>query len=328
MIFLTGCNGLIGSFIARKLLSENHRIKALKRASSDMSLVHDIIDRIEWVEGDLSDIYLLNQFLQDVDMVIHCAAMISFSPARKEEMFRSNVEGTANLVNAALNKNIKRFCYMSSVAAMGRKKNSDHVDESTVWEESSNNTFYAYTKYLAELEVWRGMEEGLNAFILNPSIVLGPGNWNTGSSRIFNYIYKENLFYPAGEMNFIDVRDVTDITCSLLFSQVKGERFILNAGKMQYKDVFFRIADRFNKRRPGFKANRLLSALAWRLEKMKTIFTGKDPLLTKETARVSRLNYLYDTGKILKIPGMKFRDMRETIDWTCEVLIRSTHVNK
>ena len=239
MIFLTGCNGLIGSFIARKLLAENYKIKALRRPASDMSLISDIYDKIEWVEGDLSDTQLIDKYLEGIDTIIHCAAMISFSSSHKNEMFKSNVEGTANMVNSALKNNIKRFCYISSVAALGRKKGTEVIDETSVWEESSNNTFYALTKYLAELEVWRGIEEGLNAFILSPSIVVGPGNWKTGSSRLFKYIYDQKLFYPKGEMNFIDVRDVSDIACSLLCSDIKGERFILNAGKMPYKDVFF-----------------------------------------------------------------------------------------
>lgn len=321
MIFLTGCNGLIGSFIARKLLSENYRIKALKRPASDMSLVSDIYDRIEWVEGDLSDIQLIDKYLEGIDTIIHCAAMISFSSSHKHAMFRSNVEGTANMVNLALKNHVKRFCYISSVAALGRKKNTELIDETSVWEESSNNTFYARTKYLAELEVWRGIEEGLNAFILNPSIVIGPGNWNTGSSRLFKYVYDEKLFYPKGEMNFIDVRDVSHIACSLLYSDIKGERFILNSGKMPYKDVFFLIADRFKKKRPGYQANRIISEIAWRLDKLRSFFTGKEALLTRETARSARLHYTYNTRKVMKISGIEFRESLETINWTCDELM-------
>jgi dihydroflavonol-4-reductase len=321
MIFLTGCNGLIGSFIARKLLSENYQVKALKRPSSDLSAVSDIYDKIEWVEGDLSDIQLIDKYLEGVDTIVHCAAMISFSSSHKQTMFRSNVEGTANMVNAALKNKIKRFCYISSIAALGRKKGTELIDETSVWEESSTNTFYAYTKYLAELEVWRGVEEGLNAFILNPSIVLGPGNWDTGSSRLFKYIYDEKLFYPKGEMNFIDVRDVSDIACSLLHSDINGERFILNAGKISYKNVFFSIADRFKKKRPKYEANMMMSEIAWRLDKVKSFFTGKEALLTKETARSVRLNHTYSSQKIIKILGVKFRNGNETVNWACDELM-------
>ena len=321
MIFLTGCNGLIGSFIARKLLSENYKIKALKRPASDMLLVEDIYDKIEWVEGNLSDIQLMDKYLEGIDTVIHCAAMISFSSSHKTAMFKSNVEGTANMVNSALKNNVKRFCYISSVAALGRKKDTGLIDETSVWEESSNNTFYARTKYLAELEVWRGIEEGLNSFILNPSIVIGPGDWNKGSTRLFKYIFDERLFYPKGEMNFIDVRDVTAVVCSLLHSDIKGERFILNSGKIPFKDAFSMIADRFKKKRPLYQANNFISEIAWRLDKLRSFLTGKEALLTRETARSSRLNYTYDTEKIIKIPGTKFRDVHETINWTCDELM-------
>jgi dihydroflavonol-4-reductase len=320
MIFLTGCNGLIGSFIAKKLVSENRAVKALRRPESDLSLIKDIYDKIEWVEGDLSDIQLIDNYLEGVDSVIHCAAMISFSPSRKDPMFRSNVEGTANMVNAALKNNIKRFCYISSVAALGRKKNSGLIDETSVWEESANNTFYGYTKYLAELEVWRGIEEGLNAFILNPSIVIGPGNWNAGSSRLFKYIYDEKLFYPKGEMNFIDVRDVSSIACSLLHSDIKGERFILNSGKISYKEAFFLMADRFKKKRPRYRANKFISELAWRLDTLRSVFTGQEALLTRETARSSGLEHTYNTEKVMKIANTKFKDIHETINWTCDEL--------
>ncbi|HXA00890.1 MAG TPA: NAD-dependent epimerase/dehydratase family protein [Cytophagaceae bacterium] len=321
MIFLTGCNGLIGSFIARELLSKNYQIKALKRPASDMSLISDVYDKIEWVEGDLSDIQLLDKYLEGIDTIIHCAAMISFSSSHKHAMFRSNVEGTANMVNSALRNNIKRFCYISSVAALGRKKDTELIDETSVWEESSNNTYYAYTKYLAELEVWRGIEEGLNTFILNPSIVIGPGNWSKGSSRLFKYLYDEKLFYPKGEMNFIDVRDVSGIACDLLYSDIRGERFILNSGKMSYKDVFFLIADRFKKKRPRYQANTAMSEIAWRLDKLRSFFTGKEALLTRETARSARLHYTYNAEKIMKISGIKFRESKETINWTCNELI-------
>jgi nucleoside-diphosphate-sugar epimerase len=254
--------------------------------------------------------------------------MISFSSSQKEKMFRSNVEGTANIVNSALKNNVKRFCYISSIAALGRKKKSDNIDETSVWEESSNNTFYAQTKYLAELEVWRGIEEGLNAFIVNPSIVLGPGNWNTGSSRLFKYVFDEKPFYPKGEMNFIDVRDVSDIVCSLLYTETRGERFILNAGKIPYKDAFFLIADRFKKKRPVYQATRFISEIAWRLYKIRSAFTGKEPLLTKETSRTSGQDYTYSADKIMKLQGVKFRNIGETINWVCDDMIRRKDVNK
>jgi nucleoside-diphosphate-sugar epimerase len=321
MIFLTGANGLVGSFIARLLLSHNYSIRALRRKNSDMSLVADIFDRIEWIEGDLSDVQLLDKVIKDTDIVIHAAARIAFSKKYQEEMFKTNVEGTANVVNAALKNNVKRFCHISSIAALSRKKNTESINESAVWEESSNNTRYAESKYLSELEVWRGIEEGLEAFIVNPSIVIGPGDWNTGSSKIFKYVFDENLFYPKGEMNFIDVRDVADIVFRLLNSEVKGERFILNADKIAYKDIFKLMAVRFNKKTPGFEANTLMSEVAWRLEAITSFFRGKDPLLTKETVRASGQSFSYNNEKVKASLNYNFRDVGESVNWICDEFI-------
>jgi dihydroflavonol-4-reductase len=321
MIFLTGANGLVGNYLARKLLSHNYSIRALRRKNSDLSLIADIYDKIEWIEGDVMDAPLLDKCTKDADIIIHSAALIAFSKKYETEMFRTNVEGTANIVNAALKNNVKRFCHVSSVAALGRKKNSASIDEEAVWEESGNNTLYAQSKYLAELEVWRGVEEGLSAFIVNPSVIIGPGDWNKGSSGIFKYVFDEKMFYPQGEMNFIDVRDVAEIIFRLLNSDIKGERFILNANKMSYKDIFNVMADRFNKKRPGFEANAFMAQIAWRLAAIASFFTGKDPVLTKETVKVSGQTYTYDNDKIKLSLNYKFKDANDSINWVCDELI-------
>ena len=321
MIFITGCNGLVGSFITRKLLAQNYYVRALRRKDSDLSLIHDVAHKIEWVEGDVCDVKLIDKSLQGVDTVIHAAAIVSFAPSERRKMLQVNVEGTANVVNAALNNQVKKMVHISSVAALGRKKNIPVVNEETYWENSSYNTHYATSKYFAELEVWRGMEEGLDGFIVNPSVVLGPGNWNTGSTKLFKYVWDQNLFYSPGEMNFIDVRDVTEIVCRLLEeNKGNGERFILNSAKMPYKDAFYRIADEFGRKRPAFQAGPVLSALAWRLEAIKALMTGKNPLLTKETVRLSRHSFTYDNTKISKLLNYEFIKPEETIRWVCKEL--------
>jgi dihydroflavonol-4-reductase len=321
MIFLTGANGLVGSYIARILLSHNYAIRGLRRKTSDMSLIADIVNKIEWVEGDLTDVQLLDQTIKETDTVIHCAALISFSKKYEKEMFKTNVDGTANMVNACLKNNVKQFCHVSSVAALSRKKNNDLIDEGAVWEASSNNTLYAESKYLSELEVFRGVEEGLNAFIVNPSIIIGPGDWNNGSSKIFKYVYDEYMFYPKGEMNYIDVRDVAEIVFRLLKTEVKGERFILNAGKIPYKDIFNLMAVRFNKKAPGIEANTLMKELAWRINKITSFFKGNDPLLTKESVKVSGQSYSYNNEKIRSSLNYKFKDVNDSVKWICDELI-------
>ena len=323
IIFITGCNGLVGSFVARKLLSQNYHIKALRRNYSNLYLVKDIADKIEWIEGDITDIPVLEKSMAGADIVIHSAALVSYLPSEKELMLKINTEGTANVVNAALKNNIGLFVHVSSIAALGRKKSKEVIDENTFWESSNHNTNYAISKYLSEVEVWRAFEEGLKGFIVNPSVVFGPGNWESGSTKIFKYVWDENMFYSGGEMNFIDVRDVSEIICKLLKEEKAiGERFILNAHKMSYKDLFNDIAACLGKRKPKYKAGKILSEIGWRMAALKALVTGSDPLITRETARLSGNSFQYDHSKIHNLLNYKFMDPKETISWVCTELKR------
>ena len=318
MILITGCNGLIGSFIARKFLKEGYSVRALKRATSDLSLVKDIIHRIEWVEGDILDLPQLTLAMQGVNKVIHAAAIVSFSPHAQNEMLKVNVEGTANVINTCLEAGISKFCHVSSVAAIGRRKHQQEIDEQTQWEESPYNSFYAKTKYLAELEVWRGIAEGLPAVIVNPSVVLGPGDWNKSSTQLFKYIRDERPFYTTGSMNYVDVRDVADIIFKLLHSEIKSERFILNAGSILYKDLFAKIADKLGKKRPAIKINSFLAEIAWRVESVRSWLTSRSPLVTRETALIAQKQYTYSSQKVQQKLQYSFRYLEDTIDWTCK----------
>jgi dihydroflavonol-4-reductase len=320
MIFITGCNGLVGSFVARKLLSEGHAILALRRKNSDCSLLYDIQDQIEWIEGDVLDIGILNEAIKRCDTVIHTAAVISFSPKKRKEMYKINVEGTANIVNAALAGQVRHFCYISSIAALGRKKDTPVVSETALWEDSDRNTHYAKSKYLAELEVWRGIEEGLPAFIVNPSVILGPGDWERGSTKLFKYIYNENKFYTNGNINYVDVYDVAEIIVRLLGKNVAGERFILNAGTMTYKELFERIAKAFGKKAPTIEVGTLLAEVAWRIEHLRTLFHSNEPIITKETARMSGYSYTYENAKIKQLLGYEFAPVKQSIERICQEL--------
>ena len=327
MIFITGCNGLIGSYVARNLLAQNYYVRALRRSSSDLSLIKDLESRIEWIEGDINDIGLLEKCLKGVHTVIHTAALVSFSPSEKTTLFKTNVQGTSNLVNVSLKEGVKEFLHISSVAALGRKKNTTHIDENVMWENSSYNTNYAISKYQSELEVWRGMEEGLNVTVVNPSVVLGPGNWNTGSTKIFQYVWNEGKFYTEKEMNYVDVRDVADIVVQLLGNEkAYGRRFILNAGKISYKNFFNKAAEAFHKKAPYVKARLWMGEIAWRLAWLKSLLTGKQSLITKETVRLSQQNFFYNNSKICDFLNFKFRDAEETINWVCRELRKKYNV--
>jgi dihydroflavonol-4-reductase len=322
MIFITGATGLVGSFLAKEFIRTGHKVKALKRESSSFHLLGEDAQKIIWEDGDLSDITGLEKIIEGAETIVHSAALVSYQPQDKELLFETNAKGTCNLVNAALNKGIPRFIHISSISAIGRSKNETRVTESSIWEDSPLNSNYGKSKYLAELEVWRAFEEGLKGFIVNPSIVLGPGDWNSGSSQLFKYVWKNNLFYSEKEMNYIDVRDVTQIVMSLHDRNITGERYILNAGTTTYKHFFDLVAEKFGKRKPPYKVNDLIGNIAWRLEYLRYKLTGSKPLITKETAGLSRSNVHYSNEKIKNLLNYSFIPFEETVAWTCEQLLQ------
>ncbi|WP_028980704.1 SDR family NAD(P)-dependent oxidoreductase [Sporocytophaga myxococcoides] len=322
MIFITGATGLLGSFLAKEFIRTGHKVKAMKRESSSFQLLGEDAQKIIWEDGDLSDITVLEKIIEGVDTIVHSAALVSYQPQDKELLFEVNAQGTANLVNAALNKGISKFIHISSIAAIGRSKNESRVTEASVWEDSPVNSNYGKSKYLAELEVWRAFEEGLNGFIVNPSIILGPGDWNTGSSQLFKYVWKNNLFYSEKEMNYIDVRDVTQIVICLHSRNITGERFILNAGTTTYKHFFDMVAEKFGKRKPPYKVTKFIGNIAWRFEYLRYKLTGSKPLITKETAGISKSDVIYSNEKIKNLLNYSFIPFEETVSWTCEQLLQ------
>jgi dihydroflavonol-4-reductase len=321
MILVTGANGLVGGFLCKELVDKGYNVKALVRKKSDITLLKEISDRIEIHVGDLNDVGSLLDALEGVDCIVHTAATISFWAKRKEEMYQTNVEGTRNIVNAALECGIKKFIHISSIAAIGRKVSDTSITETNTWEESALNTAYAVTKHQAELEVSRAVEEGLNAVILNPSIILGPGLKGTSSVRLFEYVQQKNIFYTEGYLNFVDVRDVVQ---TILFfienNHPSGERFIVNAGIIRYKDFFGAIAGVLNVEPPKINAKPWMRKLAWRIYAIKSLLTGKEPLITKETASVSSHKFEYQSGKLKNTSGITFQPLEATISWTSKEL--------
>lgn len=327
-ILITGATGLVGSTVARQFLAENHTVFALFRPGSDRSLLADIENKIQWIEGDVLDISSLEKAIEDVEYVVHTAAVVSFVPRDRKMMYKVNMEGTANVVNVCLKYEIKKLCHVSSIAALGRPDSRKIIggqdlviDEEQRWEESPENSEYAKSKHLAELEVWRGMAEGLNAVIVNPTLILGEGDWSKSSTQIFRYVYQEKPFYTEGIANYVDVQDVARAVVALLFSDISGERFLLNAGSISYQSLFNSIADAMGKKRPSFKVGPGLAAIIWRVEAVRTWLMGTKPLITKETAQSSARRFRYDNGKIKKTIGFEFQPIEKTIARVSESLV-------
>jgi len=327
-ILITGITGLLGSFTARRFLKEGFNVIGLKRINSDLSLLQDIENQIVWHEGDVLDILALEKALEQAKYVVHAAALVSFAPKDRDEMFKTNVEGTINVVNLCLAKRINRLCFVSSVAALGRKTPNENptnhflkIDEKSTWEDNPLNSNYAKTKYLAEMEVWRGQSEGLNSVIVNPSVILGEADWNKSSTQLLKYAYDEHIFYPAGNLNFVDVEDVVTCIYQLMISDISNERFILSAGQIPYKDFFEKVASRFHKKAPSTVLNKTFTGIVWRLEAIKSFFTGNAPLITKETALSSNHSFDYRNDKIRKALNFSFRDLDNSLDRICGSLV-------
>ena len=328
-ILITGITGLVGSFTARYFLKTGFQVAGLKRRNSDLSFIQDIENHIIWYEGDILDILALERAIENVNYVIHAAAIVSFAPKDRDKMFKTNVEGTINVVNLCLEKNIKKLCFVSSVAALGRKipneNNVNHVvkiDEKVTWEENELNSNYAKTKYLAEMEVWRGQSEGLNSVIVNPSVILGEADWNKSSTQLLKYVYDEHKFYPEGNLNYVDVQDIAECIFKLTVSDISSERFILSAGQITYKEFFDKVAPKFNKKAPSTLLGKSLTGIVWRLEAFRSFFTGNAPLITKETALSSSHSFEYSNDKIKNTLNYTFRNLDESLDRICKNLFK------
>jgi nucleoside-diphosphate-sugar epimerase len=317
-ILVTGGAGLVGKELISQLLSNGEKVIALfnKTALPDFNS-----DLLQQVHCNILDVAGLEEIMQGVIHVYHCAAIVTFNPSRKQELNKINVEGTANIVNAALQAGVKKMLHVSSVAALGRIREDEPVNESMNWSEETSNSNYGESKYLGEIEVWRGIGEGLEAVIVNPVIILGAGNWETGSSQIFKSVYDEFPWYAEGVTGFVDVRDVAKAMIALMESNISSERFILSAANKSYKDIFTLIAQAFHKKAPHKKVTPFLANIVWRLEAIKSLFTGKEPLITKETAKTALAKVNFDNSKLkLFLPGFEYTAMNETISYTCSLL--------
>jgi dihydroflavonol-4-reductase len=328
MIAVTGANGLLGSFIVRKLLERGEPFVALKRSPSEVSLLRDVHDKIHWRDADVLDPVSLDEALKNVTHVIHAAAMVSFNPRAASKLYNVNVQGTRNVINASLANGVKRFVHISSVAALGRLKGQRLVTEDQKWTDNPLNSTYAESKYLAELEVFRGQEEGLNTVTLNPSVILAPADWNKSSAKIFKYVWDQNPFYIDNHLNYVDVRDVAELAWQLLNSPVHGERFIINSGSVRLIDLLTQTAARFNKRPPAFKLNRVLLKFVAVAENVRSTIMGSEPLLTTETARMAGTEFFYSNEKIKTLLGFKFQTIDETLDWCCKYYLAQIQPKK
>jgi nucleoside-diphosphate-sugar epimerase len=327
MNLITGATGLVGSYLARLLLSKGEKVRAIKRTMSDTSLLNDISDRIEWVEGDVLHIPSLEDAMEGVTNVYHCAAMISFIPREIDQMMKINTEGVANVMNVALASNVRKLVHVSSIAAFGIPPAGKVVDEKFS-DPNINKAFWYYrSKHYGEREAWRAMEEGLNVVIACPSTIIGAGWWDAEPNSLYPEIYKGLKFYTSCTNGFIDVRDVTECLYRLMQSDISGEKFILSAENLSFRDVIWQMADEMKVQRPSLEAGKFLRSIAWRMEVIKGLFGHHRPLITKESAEVAGISFQYSNEKIKQTLNYNFRPVKQTIADTAQVFLKS-HAEK
>jgi len=320
MILVTGATGFLGAELAKELILRGNTIRCTKRSTS---VVPDILlpfpAKIEWVEADLMDAFALEAALDGITQVYNCAAWVSLKAADKDPMIRTNVRGTAALVDFCTEKGI-RMVHTSSVAAVGEAKPGELITENHHLDPTLESDGYAISKLESEMEVWRGIAEGLDALIVNPTIIIGASAGTEGSGKIFDTIRKGLKFYTRGSIGFVDVQDVAKCMIALMESGISAERYIINAENRSYQQIFTEIAECLNVPAPSSLATPLMMELAWRGASFWGSVTGKDPAIDKTSARAGSVTRDFDNSKIKKALGFEFRPLSETIKEICGVV--------
>lgn len=329
MHLVTGATGLVGTHLLAHLLKlDSQPIRAMYRNEGKRKFAEEVIRycypevaqklvEVEWINCDLLDIDGLTEALKGVEEVYHAAALVSFSNRDWKKLYRTNVEGTHNIVNVALDEGVSLFVHVSSTSALPRKDDHTQISEDVSWTREIGKNGYGRSKFMAEREVWRGAEEGLNVIVVNPSVLLGPGNWNESSLEIFKRVYNGLKFYPLGGDAFTDVRDVARAILFLRERNLTGQRYMLAANNAKIQELLNEIADSFSKRKPSIRVSMSLAFAAARVEAVLSFFSGRSPKLNRHTARVSSTVRTYDSSKIKSL-GFEFTEFSESVNFASE----------
>ncbi len=328
-ILVTGGTGLLGSHLLVQLARNGKSVNAIFRHKNGISEIQQLFNfygiedkwnLINWIEADISDTDSFMGHMNGIQQIYHCAALISFNPADADKLYHANIVGTRNMVNLALEYEIDKLVYVSSTAAIGRSGLNGIISEETKWVESPENSFYAKSKHLAEQEVWRGAEEGLNISIVNPCIIIGPGKLGRSTGSMFSQVLKGLKYYTKGANAFVDVSDVVDIMIILMSSDIIGQRYLTIAENRTFKEVFTMIAEKMDLIPPSKYASKFLIGIAWRLEKLRSLITGNEPQITTETARASHRISRYSNQKIKNALSVEFKPVESAIENTVAYL--------
>ena len=323
MILVTGGTGLVGAHLLLNLAENEAVVRAIYREKSGIEKTKSLFQvyqkealfsKIEWIQADIIDVPSLEIAFQHVDYVYHCAACISFDPNDEEKLRKTNIEGTANIVNFCLAYPIKKLCHVSSIAALGDViSNKISINEESEWNPEVVHSDYAISKYGAEMEIWRGQQEGLNAVIVNPGVIFGVGFWNQGSGLFFSGIKKGFPFYANGTTGYVGVTDVVKIMIQLMKSNIKGERFAIVTDNLTFKDVIFKIAENLNVKNPTREAKPWMTSIAWRLDWVKSTFFRTKRKLSKYSANSLHSMEYISNDKIKNALNFEFQSIDSVI---------------
>lgn len=330
MILVTGGTGLVGSHLLYKLSEKKQKIRAIYRNEKKIPMVkrvfsyydsnpEEAFNRIEWIPSTINDIPSLKEAFKGVEQVYHCAAMVSFNHADYHELRKSNIEGTANMVNLSLEFGIKKIGYVSSIAALGGKEFNDPITEDSPWNPDADHDVYAITKYGAEMEIWRGVQEGLEVIIINPGIIVGPGFWRSSSGALFTRISRGMKYYVDSVKSFVDIHDVVDPFIMLMESDIKNERFIQVAENLPMIDFIRMAASELGVEPPGKKASPFMMQLGWRYDWLRSKLLKKRRRLTRQTALALSRDSFYDNSKMKKMLDYEYRPIFESIRETARL---------
>jgi dihydroflavonol-4-reductase len=329
-ILITGGTGFLGAYVLAELVSKGYEVRATFRNVARQDFTKRIFEhrfkdsfadfwrKISWIEADLEDIYAIESALEGIEVVFHTAGMVSFRPKDKAQLLARNYGDTQRLVNEALERKVKYFCYVSSIAALGRSELNEIIDENRSWKRDPANSFYARSKHAGEMEVWRGIEEGLRAVIVNPSVILGEGIWESGTASFFNRVFNGVKSFPPGETGFVGVKDVAKCMIQLWEKDIIGQRFIVNAENRSWESVLSAIASALSKPLPTRRVNpRLLFYLAKWVRQFERLGIHPFPF-GSDALRNAALCNVYKTDKIINALEYRFESVDKVIAETAE----------
>lgn len=324
MILVTGGTGLIGAHLLYALAEKRVPVRAIKRKNSSLEQVKKVFcyyrkeysslfNQIDWVEVDIFDLFSLSQAFSGIDYVYHCAGKVSFHKSQKNSLKQTNVLGTTHIVNLCLAHTIKKLCYVSSVAVLEEAGKDGIITEHSAWYSNKSKSVYALSKYNAEMEVWRGISEGLQAVIVNPTVVLGPGDYTRSSGQLIVQAAKGLPFYTPGIMGFVAVRDVVNLMVQLMESDITGERFILNGENLPYKELFKLVSSETGKKPPSVLLPKTFAHLAVIFENIVSFMLRKEPSLSRKAIQSAYAQKYYSAEKVKQATGYSFIPIEQTV---------------